>query len=174
MLFRSIDAPAPGTLTSPRNGRRLLLAARKNVIKIVVCSNAGGPRGMGQATIHTGIMNHLGNQTRPPGLMRSSETVAGVAVEKLVEEDIVAPMDVVVEHIASAIAGPAAVIVSNEDVLQAVLKLLGHLAKVHKVAGSSGTFNLELVSVKHVEPQQRFDQKKIDAKPDRLRDEENC
>lgn len=104
------------------------------------------------------IVNHLCNQARPPALMCRAEPSAGIAVEKLVKPQVIPPVGVEIQGIVAAVDAPAAVVVALEQVLQAVLDLLGHVAQVHVLARADGAFDLEVVAEIEEEALQRLDE----------------
>ena len=59
----------------------------------------------------------------PAGLVARAKAGAVVAVEVLVEEDVVAPVRVVLELLRAAVDRPAALVVAQEDRAEAVGEL---------------------------------------------------
>ena len=70
----------------------------------------------------------------PAGLVARAEPGAVVAVEVLVEEDVVAPVGIGLELLRAAVDGSPAVLVAQEDAGEPVGDLLGHLEEVHHLA----------------------------------------
>ena len=89
---------------------------------------------MRQATVDTGIVDHLGHQTGPTTLMAGTETSAAVAVEELVKPQVVLPVRVKVEHVVAVVDGTSSVIATSHKMLKTVLNLFGNMSKVHLVA----------------------------------------
>lgn len=81
-----------------------------------------------------GVVDNLGDETGPAALVGSSETTTGIAVEELVEPEVVLPVLVEVKQVGLCVDGAAALVVAGEEVLHSVLKLLGDLAQMHVVA----------------------------------------
>ena len=59
--------------------------------------------------------DHVRHDPRPPGLVRGAEPGAVVAVEVLVEEDVVLPVRVVLERVDPAVAGTSPVLADQEE-----------------------------------------------------------
>jgi hypothetical protein len=90
-------------------------------------------------------------------------------MEELMEPKVVAPVRVEVKHVVISIAGTAPVVCTSKDVLEAMLELLGDVAKMHVFPRARGAFYFEGLSVEHVEAEERFNEKEVDTKPDGLR-----
>ncbi len=87
--------------------------------------------------------------------MARSKPRAIIAVEVFVEEEMVAPMGIVLERLRSPVDGSPALVVADVDPGEAVGDLLTHFKEVHQLAGPGGTFNFEVVAVVEVEVQER-------------------
>src|SRR5262245_21618565 len=61
------------------------------------------------------LLNELGDEPSPASLMASAYPRAGVAVKVLVEEDVIAPVEVVLEVLLPAEHRPTAVVMAQED-----------------------------------------------------------
>jgi hypothetical protein len=59
--------------------------------------------------LSSGLLQELGDQGRPSGLMACPQTAAAIAVEVLVKMQQVAPVGVPIEHGDAAVHRPAAV-----------------------------------------------------------------
>src|SRR5687768_7169927 len=105
-----------------------------------------------------GRLEQLGDEARPAGLVRSTDAAAGVAVEVLVEEHVVAEMRVVLHLRVVAEDRPPAAPVLEEDVAEPVAQLAGDLLQAEEVAGAGRAFDAEVVAVVFVELADRFDQ----------------
>lgn len=97
------------------------------------------------------VVNDLCNQTSPAALVGGTQAAAGIAVEELVEPEVILPVLVKVEEVRLGIDGAAALVVAGKEMLHSVLKLLGDMAQVHVIARAGGTLDLERVAVEHVE-----------------------
>src|SRR5689334_20817680 len=67
---------------------------------------------------------------RPAGLVTRSETRAVVAVEVLVEEQVVAPVRVALELLGASENRPAPLLVAREDPAQPLAELPAHLEEI--------------------------------------------
>ena len=99
----------------------------------------------------------VGDDPGPAGLMRSAQAGAVVAVEVLVEDQVVLPRRVVLEPLDPAEAGPPAVGADQEDGDEALAQVLGDLAQRQLVARAGRVFDLELVPEEAVVALEGFD-----------------
>ncbi len=74
-------------------------------------------------------------------------------------------MRVKVQQIVAFVDSSSAIVTTDEEMLEAVLNLLGHVTQVHELTRTCWTFDLERVTIEHVKPKKRFDQQKVHAKP---------
>src|SRR5512145_675564 len=88
-----------------------------------------------------------GDDSRPSGLVARSETGPVVTVEVLVEQEVVAPVRVLLKLLRPAVDGPPTMAVSQEDAGQPPRDLLGDLVQVHISAGARRTFDGEILAV---------------------------
>src|SRR5262249_21469357 len=88
-----------------------------------------------------------GDDARPPRLVAGAETSPVVAVQVLVEEQVVPPVRVLLELPGSPVDGPATLGVTEEDAGQAAPDLLGDLVQGHLPAGAGGALDGERVAV---------------------------
>ena len=118
------------------------------------------------------------NKSCPTALVRRTKTATVVAVEELVEQDIVPEVRVSVQLWVTAVARPAAFHVSAEDVDQTVLDLIGRAGKRHVVATASRALYCKCIAVVLMETLKTtvsvallqhspFNQQEIDSNPDR-------
>ena len=103
----------------------------------------------------------------PPGLVAGAEAGAVVAVEVLIERNAVAPVRVVLELFRAAKHRTPAGLVAQEDALQAIGDLVGHLGERHQRAGAGGTLHAEGVAVVGVELDQRANEEDVHREPHR-------
>ena len=107
------------------------------------------------------------DEPRPAGLVAGAEARAVVAVEVFVEQDVVAPVRVVLELGDPAIDRPAPLVVAQEDARKPRRELLRHLEQVHHAARTGRAFDLECVAVVEVILRERADDQHVDRHPDR-------
>lgn len=112
-------------------------------------------------------MDDLCNEARPTALMGGTEAAACIAIEELVEPEVILPVLIEVEEIRLGIDGSTALVVAGEEMLHSVLEFLGDVAKVHVLARAGGTLDLERVAIEHVETEEGLDEQEVDAEPDR-------
>src|SRR5438309_1851700 len=84
--------------------------------------------------------------------------VPGVAVEILVEEDVVAEMQVAVQLVVVGQDRPPAMLIPQEDAGQPAGQLVSDLVDRQELAGAGRTLDLEIVAVVMVELLQRVDE----------------
>src|SRR5215510_3886849 len=77
------------------------------------------------------LLNQLGHQPRPSGLMAGAKPRAVVAVEVLKEENQVAPVLVALEFFYPAVYGPAPVFAAQEEFDQPPRQLLADVPEIH-------------------------------------------
>lgn len=68
-----------------------------------------------QTTISTSILDDLGDQACPAGLMRCADTTTGVAVKVLVKENMVAEMGIVVTFAVGVVESSFTLLVTEEN-----------------------------------------------------------
>ncbi len=83
--------------------------------------------------------------------MAGSDASAGVAVEVLVEQQVVVPMGVGLEAFVRAEDGAASVLVAQEDVGEPTREVFRDLPEGQVRAGAGGAFDQELVAIVVVE-----------------------
>src|SRR5262249_19880255 len=105
--------------------------------------------------------------SRPSRLVARAQSRPVIPVEVLVEEDVVAPVGVGLKLLGTAVYGPAAALVAQEDAGESVRDVLGDLEEIHHLAGTGRAFDLERVTVVQVEVQERSDEQGVDRHPDR-------
>ena len=113
------------------------------------------------------LLQQLGHQSRPARLMAGAQPGAIVAVEILVEQNVIAEMRIGLKFLRAAKYRPAAMLVAQEKTREPARQLRGDFRQVHLNAGAGGTFHLQFVAEIMMEPLQRFDHQIIHRKPDR-------
>src|SRR4029077_3616192 len=76
----------------------------------------------------------------PSGLVAGAQSGAVIAVEILVEQDVVFPVRIFLELLGTAIDGPLAVGIAEKDARQPAAKLFGYLEQGHVFSRTRGTF----------------------------------
>ena len=109
------------------------------------------PGSLRQPAARAALRDMVRNETCPASLVRCTETTTIVAVEVLVEPNIVTEVRVRVEADVPAVERATAVHVAPEDVDDAVLDLFCDFEQVHVVARASRAFDLQLFAVVLVE-----------------------
>src|SRR5512137_1552109 len=79
-------------------------------------------------------LDELRHDASPPGLVVGAEASAVVAVEVLVEEDVIAPVRVGLELLGVAVHRASALLVAQEGPAKTIGNLLAHLEEVHELA----------------------------------------
>src|SRR5262247_4591895 len=118
------------------------------------------------------LLNQLGHQPRPSGLMAGAEPSAVVAVKVLKEEDLVAPVLVALEFFYPAVCGSSPVFAAQEEFDQPPRQLLADVPEIHHFSRPGRAFDLEVVAVAIVREVlviflQRFDDQEVDREPHR-------
>src|ERR1700676_3456017 len=113
------------------------------------------------------LLQQLGDEGGPAGLVAGAHACAVVPVEIFIEQGIVVKVRVGLIFFAPAKYRPPALVVAQEDSRKTSRKLSRHLAQVHAHAGTGGKFYLEFVPEIIVKPLQRFDQEIVDREPHR-------
>src|SRR5262245_4372798 len=112
-------------------------------------------------------MQELGDQPGPSGLVRGPDSTADVAVEVLVEVQIVAELTILlqlrIERVHLSHAGG----ILQEDSRKTVCQLLRHLIDREKTARAGRALDTKAIPVVVVELLQRLNDQEVDRKPDR-------
>src|SRR5262249_23969403 len=95
-------------------------------------------------------IHQAGDEPGPACLMTCAQPGAVVAVEVFVEQNVVAPVGIVLELPGAAIHRAVSIFL-QKDSLQSLGNLSGNFEEAHLVAGASGTLNLEIVTIELVE-----------------------
>src|SRR5271167_5173961 len=86
------------------------------------------------------LCDHAG----PTGLMTGPEARAVIAVEVLVEQDVILPVGIGLEFLRASVHRPPAGFIPQEDPLQTVGNFPSYLEQVHQLARAGGTLDLEV------------------------------
>src|SRR5687768_4772205 len=113
------------------------------------------------------LLNELGDEGCPPGLMARSEPGAAVAVEVLVKWNQVVPVRVGLQAFGPAEDGTAPRLVLQEYPRQPMRDFLGDLPERHHPPGSRRALHRVAVAEVVVELLERLDEQEVDRKPDR-------
>src|SRR5882762_2118201 len=96
-----------------------------------------------------GVARHekLRHQPGPAGLVRGTDATTGVAVEVLIEEDVVPEVRVGVCALMEAVDRPASVPICKEQPSQTAGDLVGDLVEGCEVPGARRAFDPEVITV---------------------------
>src|SRR5262249_3860122 len=111
--------------------------------------------------------DQLRDEPCPTRLVAGTEAGSVVAVEVLVEEDVVPPRRIVLKTLDPAEAGAPAVGAADEERDQPFAEVVGDLLQRVLVAGSRRILELELVSEEAGIPRERLDDEEVHGHPDR-------
>src|SRR6516165_964611 len=113
------------------------------------------------------VFDQTGNDTRPPGLVTGADAGPVVAMEVLVEQQVVAPIGIALKFFGAAKDRAPAGFVTQKDPRQATGDLLRHLEQVHQPARPGRALDFEVVSVVGEVMHQGADDQRVDRHPDR-------
>src|SRR5581483_3873536 len=99
---------------------------------------------IGAAREAAALVEQLGHQRGPAGLVAGAQPGAGVAVEVLVEEDLLAPVRIALEQLGLAVDRAAAVRPRQEEAREARGELVGDLPERALLAGAGRAFHQEV------------------------------
>ncbi len=105
----------------------------------------------------------VGDDAGPAGLVGGTQAGAVVAVEVLVEQQVVLPGRVGLEPLDAAEAGPAAVGADQEDRDQALAQVLGDLAERQLLPRPGRVLDLERVAEEAVVALQRLEDQVVEG-----------
>lgn len=111
------------------------------------------------------LLDELGNETRPAGLVGRAQARAAIAVKILVEEDQIAEVGVGLQKFRLPVESTVPVS-TQKEVDQAAGKFGRNFPKGHPAARAGGIFDFEVVAVIVMEFLKRFDDQVVDRKPD--------
>ena len=80
------------------------------------------------------LLNELGDQACPAGLMAGANAGPIVPMKVFIEEDKIAPVRVALEAVFGAEDGPSPVAVAQEEAYETARQLVGDLAQSQEVA----------------------------------------
>src|SRR2546421_887849 len=112
------------------------------------------------------LLEELRDQPRPSRLVVRAHARAVVAVEVLVEQEVVAEVRIALQLLGLAEGRPAAVLIEKEDGGEAAGDLGRHLSERHLPARTGGKFDGELFAQVVVELLQRLDEQEVHGEPD--------
>src|SRR5215469_10970646 len=111
------------------------------------------------------LLNKLGHQSRPPGLVARPDASPIVAMKELVKIDEVPPVCIVLKFIEPAINRPMAICRTQRNSCKSARNLRSRLPQRCLPARTGRQLNHEGVPVKVMKFLKRFDQQEIDGKP---------
>src|SRR5437763_13515237 len=88
---------------------------------------SGQCRRAAPSILRPALLQELGHEAGPAGLMAGADTGAVVAVEILVEQRQVSPVRVAPEELEAPVHGPASILVDEEDADQPAGQLGGYV-----------------------------------------------
>src|SRR5205085_5067806 len=114
-----------------------------------------------------GVARHeeLRHQPGPAGLVRRTDTAARVAVEVLIEEDVVPEVRVGVSALIEAVDRSASVRICKEQPSQTAGDLVGNLVEGREVPRARRALDPEVITVVVMELLQGLNDEEIDRKP---------
>src|SRR5579864_3004230 len=102
-------------------------------------------------------LDQLCHNACPSGLVTRPESSPIVAVEILIEEDVVLPLRIGLEFIGGAVDRSSSGLVAEEDFGQPVSNLSRNLKQIHQITRTGRTLDLEVVAIIKVVGQQCAD-----------------
>src|SRR5271157_1255756 len=110
-------------------------------------------------------LDQLCDHAGPTGLMTGPEARAVIAVEVLVEQDVILPVGIGLEFLRAAVHRTPAGFIPQEDPLQTIGYFMGDLEQVHQFARAGGTLDFEVVTVIEIEREHGADQHHVYRHP---------
>src|SRR6185369_10485360 len=104
-----------------------------------------------------------GDDAGPAALMTGAKTGAVVAVKVFVEQQVVAPLRILLEFLLAAKNGASAIFVPQKDAGETAAEFLGDFVEIHFTAGAGGAFDGESVAVVGVVHEEGADDKDVDG-----------
>src|SRR5262245_38027315 len=99
--------------------------------------------------------------------MACAQAAAVLSMEVFVEQQVIAPVGIVLEGIPVSVNWTPTLSVAQKDSGQASRQLLADLPQGQVLAGASRAFHFEVAAVVVMELLQRLDDEKVDRKPNR-------
>ena len=93
------------------------------------------------------LLNQLGDQARPAGLVARAKARAAVAMKILVEQEMVAPVWVCLQECIAAVEGPVALLIAQKEIDQPVREHIGHAIQRQILAGACRAFDQKIIAV---------------------------
>src|SRR6516162_1184563 len=95
----------------------------------------------------TEVFDQTGDDTGPSRLVTGADAGPVVAMEVVVEQQVVAPIGIALKFFRAAKDRAPAGFVAEKDLAQPIGDLLSHLEQIHQPARTCRTLNLEVVSI---------------------------
>src|SRR5258708_4346073 len=111
--------------------------------------------------------DQIGDESGPARLMRCAQAFARIAVEVLVEEQLIVPAWIVLKPGGIAEGGTVALVVVEEQREQATAELPRHLIEGEELPRARRTFDAEVITEVAGVASQCFDDDVVDRKPHR-------
>src|SRR5215831_11997500 len=134
---------------------------------VFVVAESISPPASGPDRVTGARLQQFRDDTGPSRLMRRADAAAAVAVEVLVEVQVVAKLAVVLHLGIQRVDLTHAGRVLQKDSRETVRQLLGDLIDGHKMSRAGRTLDLETVPVVVVKLLKRLDDQEVDGKPHR-------
>src|SRR5215467_4592022 len=107
------------------------------------------------------------DQSRPARLVTCAQSGTVVAVEILVEQEVVLPVGVLLELLGAPVHWPRPSFTAQKDARESARQLLRNLIERQVLSRAGRTLDLEVIAVELVQVQQRADQQSVDRHPNR-------
>src|SRR3974390_1458421 len=98
--------------------------------------------------------------------MTCAQPGAVIAVEVLVEQDVILPVGIFLEFFRASINGPPAIFIPQKNLCQPAANLFRDLKQRHKVPRAGRALHLEIIAIERVHQQQPADDQAVDRHPD--------
>ena len=93
------------------------------------------------------LLNQLGDQARPTGLVARAQARAGVAMKIFMEQEIIPPARVGLQQFMVAIEGPPALLIAQEEIDQPVREMVCHAIQRGILAGAGRALDQKIIAV---------------------------
>src|ERR1700722_5989846 len=111
------------------------------------CSSCGAAgRKMTLDTLFSALLDQLGDQAGPAGLVTRAEAGAIVCMEIFIEQEQISPVWIALEQFGAAGNGAAAVFATNENVNEAARNFGSHFPKIGFAPRPSREFDFEVLT----------------------------
>ena len=112
------------------------------------------------------LLEQLGHETRPAGLVGCAYAAAAIAVEVLIEKQVIAEVPVALHPRVMRVYSARAVLTEQKDLRQSGRQFVCHVIQTDESTGARRTLDTELIAVVVMELLQRFDDEEVEREPD--------